>query len=133
MFNVAGAMRISMGQTGPNWSGSGFIDLSSLGLGVMPGTATGTQSGSTITFTFTATSVGNGSGTITNGDAVGTGTEGPPLAFGPFTFTGVLTPTAMVGHFLFTNPGGGGGNAALANITSPTLPSSWGAVKNHYR
>ncbi len=121
---------------GQDMTGSGTIDLSSLGLGVMPGTAEGTitvpPARTTLDFTFTAASLGSGSGSITDNTAIGSGTVIAPLGFGDFTFQANVTNERMRGTFDFTSPGGGAGKVLMTKET-PVDDSSWGVVKGRYR
>jgi hypothetical protein len=121
---------------GSTMTANGIIDLSDLGLGLMPGSAEGTISGepgrSTLDFTFTAGSVGGGVGTITGNLASGSGNVIPPLDFGAFTFQATVSDTQMRGTFDFTSPGGGAGKVLMTKDT-PVEASSWGVVKDRYR
>ncbi len=57
-YNVSGAITAVLQQNGTNFTATGTIDLTALGLGPWNGTAMGTISGNTVTFTFTSASVG---------------------------------------------------------------------------
>ena len=48
---------------------------------------------------------------------------------------GALLPAGrgvMTGTFDFTDKGGGGGNATLVKVSTPTEAASWGELKSRY-
>jgi hypothetical protein len=116
-YSVQGTItNVVITQTATTISGTGTIDLTSLGLGMQSGTATGTISGNTITFTFTAAVIGSGSGTLNGTAGSGTGSV-TAMNLGNFTFTGTASSTQITGSFNFTSPTGG-----LGTITVNKLP-----------
>jgi hypothetical protein len=132
VYSVEGAMTMSITQNGSSMSGTGTINLTLLGLGVMNGTATGTISGDVLSFSFSAASVGDGSGMLNGTSGSGTGTVTAPLSFGGFTFTGTASNVLITGIFDYTSPTGGAGPVALQK-TTPVTPSTWGSIKETYR
>ena len=135
VFAVGGAMTMDITQNGNMLSGTGTIDLTSIGffgIGVMSGSATGTIAGNTLTFSFSADSVGMGTGTVTGGSGSGSGNVTAPMNFGAFLISGTATSTTMQGIFDFTNPGAGGGTAMLTK-TSPVEPQTWSQIKAAHR
>ncbi len=121
-------------------SGTGTIDFSAFGFGVVNGTCSGTISGNVLTGTFTAgsgPSMGSGSLTltgmtmsrgITNATASGSGSN----FFGPFVIEGTVTDTQITGTFGFTNPGSGGGTGTMIKQSSPIREETLGKVKAEF-
>ncbi len=125
-------MALDIQINGDTWTATGSIDLAALGLGTLTGMAPGTMSGNTLMFTFSATDLGSGSGTLTDTSVSGTGTVGPPLGFGDFTFTGTIGDSSLDGIFDFTSPTGGAGTAHLTRSVG-NVERSWGELKADYR
>lgn len=135
VFAAGGAITMDITQNGNQLSGTGTIDLTSIGLfglGIMSGSATGSIVGNTLGFSFSADSVGMGAGTVTGGTASGGGNVTAPLNFGAFLISGTATSTTMQGIFDFTSPGAGGGTAMLTK-TSPVEPQTWSEIKAAHR
>lgn len=132
LYMVSGAVTCEIIVDGNNWSAVGTIDLSSVGLGVMPGTASGTVAGNTLTFDFHADLVDGGDGTLNGGNGSGTGTVIAPLDFGGFVFVGSASPSMISGNFDFDAPTGGYGIVTLTpGVANEDL--SWGDVKARHR
>jgi hypothetical protein len=135
IYSVTGNLTWEITQDGDDLAATGTIDLSNLGMGQEPGTATGsvvtTRSGRAVSFSFESATVGNGSGTIEAGTVAGSGaaTEAP-VAFGNFTFQGTVTNEIMWGTFDYEV--GGAGRARLTK-QSPVEAESWGDIKDRYR
>lgn len=127
-----GAVSCTIVQDGSNFTANGVIDLSTLGLGPMSGTAEGTvtreRDRATLNFTFSAAGVGSGIGTQVGSSGTGSGSVAP---YGPFTFEGTATDATIDGTFDFTNPSGGYGSVHMTKDT-PVEPSTWGAIKRRY-
>ncbi len=117
---------------GADFSADGVIDLTTIGLGEVQGTAQGTISreGSreTLVFTFSA-SFGSGECTCVDGSGSGSGSVSP---YGPFVFEGTATASSIDGRFDFTNPGGGGGVVHMIRDT-PVESETWTSIKSRYR
>lgn len=112
-FGVGGDVRGTITRQGAKVTGSGVLDLASLGLGDVTGTAEGTIAGGRLEFTFKSGPVGSGSGALTGASGRGSGTVGGALGFGGFTFEGTVTDSAIEGTFRFVSPSGGRGVASL--------------------
>jgi len=128
VFSVSGSLVFNFTNM---TTGTGQIDLSSLGLGVQFGNAMGTIVNDTLAFSFISASVGSGGGVIVGDSAQGGGSVGAPLNYGPFVFEGRITASTIDGRFYYIFPGGGGGKASLGK-TSPVETQTWGRVKAIY-
>lgn len=113
VFDVSGAISVTISQSESSLSGTGTINLESLGLGDESGTASGTIDGEIVTFTFSAATVGSGGGTISGSSVSGSGTVTGALNYGPFTFSATVSGDTITGTFDFTDPSGGAGTATL--------------------
>ena len=134
-YDVQGELTMTIIVAGSNWTGSGTIDLSSIGwpgVGTMSGTASGTLSGNTLTFSFNAADVGTGSGTLIDGSGSGDGSVTAPMNFGAYTFTGTVTGTEISGTFDFLSPSGGNGDVVLTRTVSDEAVT-WSGLKAAWR
>ena len=112
-YSVSGAItNVVLTQTATGMTGTGTINLTSLGLGIQSGTATGTIVGNAVTFSFSAATIGSGNGTLNGASGTGSGSI-TALALGAFTFTGTLSTTVIDGTFQFTSATGGFGTMHL--------------------
>jgi hypothetical protein len=143
VYAVGGTLRITVFRDGNVYGADGTIDVTSISpiLGLLGGSANATETGGAISGTFSCTNLGDGSFSITEspgalqplGLATGSGSVGIPLAFGPFTLSGLITDAAMAGTFVFTSPGGGAGSASLIKSVDAVQPSTWTEVKSRFQ